>query len=126
MAPQNGPWSRQKNLKLKKFKKLKKRVERLAFSVQGGQFTNNKKVLLRERKRHTARRVASPGSGYLPWLGAGGYPPWPGGTYPPWLAGVYLGGGYPPWLGGTYLGQGCTRHTPGKHYLPAFRWKCGW
>ena len=50
---------------------------------------NNKKVLLRERKRHTARRVASP---------LGGTPPYPGDTY--------LGQGYPPWLGGTYLGQG--------------------
>ena len=33
----------------------------------------NKKVFQRERKRHTARRVASPwpgrGGGYLPWQG---------------------------------------------------------
>ena len=39
----------------------------------------NKKVLLRERKRHTARHVAStrcvvPVGGYLPWVG-GGYLP---------------------------------------------------
>ena len=50
----------------------------------------NKKVLLRERKRHTARRVAStpyvvltgypPGAGYPPsWPGRGGYLP----GYPP-------------------------------------------
>ena len=32
----------------------------------------NKKVLLRERKRHIARRVASAqGGGYLPWMGGG-------------------------------------------------------
>ena len=62
----------------------------------------NKKVLLRERKRHTACRVPSThyavpvgGGTYL----AGGYLPWPGGTYPGW--GWYLSwpGGYLPWLG---------------------------
>ena len=47
----------------------------------------NKTVLLRERKRHTARRVARTGW-YLAWLG-GGYPllpilTWPGGTYLDW------------------------------------------
>ena len=60
---------------------------------------NNKKVLLRERKRHTARRVASnpyivltgysPPAGHPPGQGTPpqpGYPPWPG--YPP--------PGYPP------------------------------
>ena len=57
----------------------------------------NKKVLLRERKRHTARRVASTryavlvgvgvptlGGGYLPWWGGG--VPTPGGGW-----GTYLG-----------------------------------
>ena len=38
----------------------------------------NKKVLLRERMRHTDRRVASPwvgrGGGYLPWPGGWGVP----------------------------------------------------
>ena len=50
----------------------------------------NKKVLLRERKRHTARHVAS--THYAVPVGGGG-----GGTYPRW--GV-------PTLGGTYLGRG--------------------
>ena len=46
---------------------------------------SNKKVLLRERKRHTARRIAStrcdamfPCGGGVPTL-AGRYLPWPGG-----------------------------------------------
>ena len=57
-------------------------------------FYINKKVLLRERKRHTARRVAS-----TPYVVLTGYsPPWPG--CPP-LAGpgrVPPQPGYPPWL----------------------------
>ena len=67
----------------------------------------NKKVLLHERKRHTARHVASPwgeGGSYLGWVGggiltlAGGVPTLVGGGYLPWL------GRYLPWPGGTYLG----------------------
>ena len=51
----------------------------------------DKKVLLRERKRHTARRVVSPPSVVLP-----GYPP---GRVPPILArGVPCQGGYPTWV----------------------------
>ena len=82
----------------------------------------NKTVLLRERKRHTGHRVASPlGGGYLPWPGGGNYLS-RGGTYlgqgVPTLAwGGYVplpgGGGTPPWpggvptlVGGTYLGGG--------------------
>ena len=82
----------------------------------------NKKVLLRERKRHTARHAAShrgggtylgQGDTYLGW----GYLPWLWGT-PPWL------GGYPPWPKGevpTLAGGGV--HPPQvwpdwKHYLP--------
>ena len=67
----------------------------------------NKKVLLRERNRHTARRVASPGGGggggggFIPWLGGGG-------TYLGW------GRGYLPWPGGggTYLSQGGEGYSP--------------
>ena len=52
----------------------------------------NKKVLLRERKRHTARHVASArGEGYLPWTGgvltfdlAMGVPTLDGEEYLPW------------------------------------------
>ena len=60
----------------------------------------NKKVLLRERKRHTARRVVSTPSVVLPWPG---YPP--GGGY---LTGYPPGGvpdlGPPPRGGGTWPG----------------------
>ena len=79
---------------------------------------NNKKVLLHERKRHTARRVASAqggrGRGYLPWVPPP--PSWPGRgarAYLPWMegGGRYLPWGTPStvliWLGGTYLGWGC-------------------
>ena len=59
----------------------------------------NKKVLLRERKRHTARRVVS-----TPYVVLTGYPPQPG--YPPWP-------GYPP-------GQGTPcQGTPRAGYPPA-------
>ena len=97
---------------------------------------NYKKVLLRELKRHTARRVASArgGGGYLLWPGVPtlGTPSpsilsWPGGeptlgypfplSWPGRGRGTYLGWGVPTlgypspvltWLGGggTYLGQG--------------------
>ena len=60
---------------------------------RANKFSKNKKVLLRERKKHTAHRIAStrcavlyPGGGYLPWPGVPklerGYLPWPVGTYP--------------------------------------------
>ena len=51
-------------------------------------FIQNKKVLLRERKRHTARRVVSTPSVVLP-----GYPPPPGGGYLTWVPPP--GGGVP-------------------------------
>ena len=56
------------------------------------------KVLLRECKRHTAHRVASPW-GYLPWRWV---PTLVGGTYLGW---GYLSSpeGYLPWPGGGYL-----------------------
>ena len=68
-------------------------------------YSKHKTVLLRERKRHTARHVASPW-GYLSWprggtyLGQGGYLPWWG------KGGTYLGWGYLPWPRGTHPGQG--------------------
>ena len=73
----------------------------------------NKKVLLRERKRHTACRVVS-----TPSLVLTGYPPWQGTPHPD------LARGYPTWvppwwgtphpdLGGTPLQQGTPRQgTP--------------
>ena len=85
--------------------------------------TFNKKVLLCERKRHTARRVASPwgrvtylggrgsylGRGNPPWLGvftlAGGYLPWPRG-YLAWLGVSTLARGYPLWQGSISFNQG--------------------
>ena len=92
----------------------------------------NKTVLLRERKRHTARHVAS-----TPYTGpakvvaqvqgtlAGGYLPWPGDTYLgrgyiPWLGVPTLAGWYVPWLGHTYLGWGRGIPTLAWGYLP---WK---
>ena len=78
----------------------------------------HKKVLLRERKRHTARRVAStpyvvltgyPPSGYPPGQGT---PPWPG--YPP-------GQGTPPQLDLAGYPLGWTwQGTP-----PAAPWHSG-
>ena len=58
----------------------------------------NKKVLLRERKRHTARRVAS-----TPYVVLTGYPPRPG--YPPWQGTPPAR--VPPWPG--YPGYPPTR-----------------
>ena len=62
--------------------------------------TLNKKVFLRERKRHTAVACSKYSlcdeGGYLPWMGvpilAGGYLPWMGWPLP-WM------GGYLPWIG---------------------------
>ena len=67
-------------------------------------YKQNKKVLLRELKRHTERGLSS-----TPYaaLSGGGYLPWLGGTYPG--RGVpTLPGGYLPCPEGTYLGQGGT------------------
>ena len=82
----------------------------------------NKKVLLRERKKHTVRRVASARGGGEGGV-CGGYLPWSGRTYlrvPPiltWLEGTYLGvppphpdpaggRGYISWMGRGYLPWG--------------------
>ena len=99
----------------------------------------NKKVLLREHKRHTARRAASARGGHLPWMdgvptldplphpslarGRGTYLgvapilTWPGGTYLGWGGVPTLGGG-----GGscTYLGVLLPPSWPGQGegYLP--------
>ena len=83
----------------------------------------NMKVLLRERKRHTARRRASTRCGW----GKRGYLPWPG---LPTLAGSTYPGqgeGYLPWPGevptltGRYLLKVCTARPP-----PApIDWKLG-
>ena len=74
---------------------------------------NNKKVLLRERKRHTAHHVASPwGDTYLGW------------GVPTLVGGPTLAGGYLPWPGGTYLswtGWGTSHvnwQTNWNYYLP--------
>ena len=74
----------------------------------------NKKVPLCERKRHTARRVASPWPGGVTYLGQGGaYLCW-GGTYLGW-GGTYLCWGYLPWPEG-YL------PWPGEGYPPWPGW----
>ena len=71
----------------------------------------NKKVLLRERKRHTARRVVSTPSVVLPGPPPGGYPV----RYPPGGWGTRTPpGGYPDPPGGTQSG------TP-----PAAPWHSG-
>ena len=76
---------------------------------------NNKKVLLRERKRHTARRISSAryarGGGRGLVRGPGGVPGVGGGPHP------RSGGGYPvPGLGGTPLSR------PGMGYPPGQTW----
>ena len=93
----------------------------------------NKKVLLREHKRHTARRVVSTPSvvltGYPTWQGTpvltwlGGYPArgvpylgtpiltWPGGTLPGYPLAGYPLAGYPP---AGYPSQGTPQAGPGR------------
>ena len=91
---------------------------------------NHKKVLLRERKRHTARRVSSTppavlsgGGAPYPWLGGGGVPhPWPGYSHPdlagegtPSLAGVLPCPNLPGGGGASSLAAG----IPPPHLDPA-------
>ena len=96
---------------------------------------NNKKVLLRERKRHTASRVASAryaalcnGGGGYPISGRGGYPVsglWLGGT-PSQVGGVphLRSGGTPSQVWGGTMGTppdlrwGTSLPRPGMGYLP--------
>ena len=85
----------------------------------------NKKVLLRERKRHTDRNVSSTPyavlyRGYLPWPEGDGVPTLAGGGVPTLARGrgvpTLAGEGYLPWPGrgrGTYLCWG-----GGERYLP--------
>ena len=82
-------------------------------------YLNNKKVLLRERKRHTARCVAN-----TPYVVLTGYPPWGGtrsGTPPPGGSGYPPGRGVPgqvhPPGGGTWSGTpgGCPGTPPGGY-----------
>ena len=85
-------------------------------------YCQNKKVLLRERKRHTARCVLSTPSVVLP-----GYPP---SCCPTWvpphpdLGGVpYLGtpwAGYPPWQGTPWAGYPPGRIPPPKLDLAGY------
>ena len=91
--------------------------------------SKNKKVLLRERKRHTAGLLCLP-TVLLCHPGWWGRPTLPG-EYLPWQGGIYPGcgrgdlpwpGRYLPWMGGTYLGQVEVPilHTPIQgRYLPA-------
>ena len=104
----------------------------------------NKKVLLRERKRHTARHVVNTPfccpnwvpSPVLTWLGGGGYPTWvpapPGSRVPPLAgyppgrvplpAGYPLpgpGGGVPPCQGSPLAGYPLAGYpTPGPGRVP--------
>ena len=77
----------------------KKVPEKPSVNHMGSSDEPPKKVLLRECKRHTARRVASPGGGGT-YLGRGG-------TYLSWGVPT-LARGYLPWHGGTYLDGGAT------------------
>ena len=70
-----------------------------------------KKVLLRERKRHTAHRVAS-----TPYVVLNGYPP---SRVPPWS---WPGGGYSAYLGTPQQGTPQQGMPPGR-YPPGWTWQ---
>ena len=97
---------------------MRGRQENHTFSYHQVENSRNKKVLLPERKRHTARHVASTRYAALsnPDLVRGGYPGYPS-TIQTWSGGYP---GYPPtiqtWLGGTPSrpGQGGTQSRPGQ------------
>ena len=72
----------------------------------------DKKVLLRECKRHTTSRIART---CCVGMGGGGVPTLVGGIYPEWGVPTLVGSTYPG-LGGTYLGWGYLPWT--GEYLP--------
>ena len=78
----------------------------------------NKKVLLRERKRHTAHRVVS-----TPYVGLTGYPPpvltWPGGGG----GGVPRLGTHPPPAEYPLSGYPHRQGTPLAGYPPSWTWQ---
>ena len=89
----------------------------------------NKKVLLRERKRRTARCARSVPCADLSWRVGGGGGTKPGQEVPTLAGGTYLAMGDLPWLGtflpwpgGTYPGWGVPILAgdiyPGWGYLP--------
>ena len=84
--------------------KPRKKVKTCEHYCNNRENSSNKKVILRERKRHTARRVVSTPSVVLPgYPPRGGYPVW----YPPG-GGTRSGtppGGYPVWYSGGVTGQ---------------------
>ena len=85
----------------------------------------NKKVLLRERKRHTARRVASAryAGGWYPiesWWGGVPIQSWRGVPHPDMMGGTHSshgGKGYPiqSWWGGNPSSHGGGGDTPSSH-----------
>ena len=119
----SGSSGRQK--KKKKKKKTKNEALQLEFKMVPVYYRSqnqNKKVLLRERKRHTARRVASassPGQGSTPSIPDRGvpHPVLDGGTHP------VLGRGYPilSWMGIPPFipGQRVLPSRPGLGYPPS-------
>ena len=78
------------------------------FQLKSVKMFKNKKVLLRERKRHTARCVAS--KHYAVAVGRGG-------TYPGGGGGTYSGGGVPALVRGVPTLVGGT-YSGGGQYLP--------
>ena len=121
-------------------KYMKKHQEQRSSLVFYRTHMNNKKVLLHERKRHTARRVVStpsvvltgyppPGrvpphpdlaGGYPTWVSPTGYPPSrvPPSRVPLWAG--YPPAGYPPWLDLAGYPPRCLPHgilgNVAKHY----------
>ena len=82
----------------------------------------NKKILLRERKRHTARRVSSTPSAPHPWLGVQTWPGYPFLPLLPSSAPFLPGWGMTPvltWLGYSPIQPGQGTPHPDLARLPA-------